>query len=85
MILTASSPQEVANEGLEWHHGVFTYYLLEALRGAADSDGDGRVDVDEVYKYVWNKVVKATNGNQTPMKRASNSAGTVIVGKTIRP
>jgi len=32
-------------------HGVFTYYLAEGLLGKADRDQDGRIDVDEAYRY----------------------------------
>ena len=85
VILTASSGQEVAQEGVEWHHGVFTHYLLEALQGDADFDGDGRVDIDEIYTYVAKKVAAATNGRQTPMKKAPNLTGTVVVGRRMRP
>ena len=85
VILTASSGQEVAQEGPEWHHGVFTHYLLEALRGDADFDGDGRIDIDEIYKYVAKKVAAATNGRQTPTKKAPNLTGTLIMGKRMRP
>jgi len=33
-------------------HGVFTYNLKEALKGKADRDGNGEVDLMEMYKYV---------------------------------
>jgi hypothetical protein len=49
VILTASGGQEVAQESTQTRHGVFTYFLLDGLRGAADSDHDGRIDVDEIY------------------------------------
>jgi hypothetical protein len=36
----------------EFQHGVFTYYLLEALRGEEDLDGNGIITLEEVYHYV---------------------------------
>ena len=38
-------------------HGAFTCFLLEALRGAADTKGDrnGFVDLGELRKYVWSR------------------------------
>jgi serine/threonine protein kinase len=33
-------------------HGLFTYHLLEGIRGAADRDGDGKVGVSELFEYV---------------------------------
>lgn len=41
---------------------VFTQYLTEGLRtGAADIDNDGQIEVEELYEYVYNKVIRHTN------------------------
>ncbi|MCB0211707.1 MAG: caspase family protein [Anaerolineae bacterium] len=40
---------------------VFTLYLVEGLRtGAADSDNDGQIGVEELYEYVCDKVIRHT-------------------------
>jgi len=39
-------------------HGVFTYYLCEALRGGADRDLNGVVTFSEVETYVKSEVVR---------------------------
>jgi serine/threonine protein kinase len=39
-------------EAEELRHGLFTYHLLEGLRGAGDRDGDGLVGVAELFNYV---------------------------------
>lgn len=80
VILTASGSREVARESKEHRHGVFTHFLLEGLRGAADIDRDGHIDVDEIYKYVSQKVSAATRGRQNPMRKSPNLTGTVILG-----
>jgi serine/threonine protein kinase len=36
----------------ELKHGLFTYHLLEGIKGAADRDRDGRVGVAELFNYV---------------------------------
>jgi hypothetical protein len=84
VILTASGSDEVAQESREKGHGVFTYFLLEGLRGAADLDHDGRVDVDEIYKYVSQKVSLATHGHQNPMRKSPNLSGTVVLGGNLQ-
>ncbi|MCP4570819.1 MAG: hypothetical protein GY838_00555 [bacterium] len=38
LVLAASKADQVAQERTSLGHGVFTYYLLEGLRGAADGD-----------------------------------------------
>ncbi len=71
VILSASSANEVSVEQDDLRHGVFTYYLLEGLNGVADTDGDGAVTVDEVYRYVSEKVPRATGQEQHPVKKGS--------------
>lgn len=51
-IVTASGPSEVSLELPDLKHGLFTYHLLEGLRGAADDDRDGIVTLNELYRYV---------------------------------
>ena len=53
--LTASGSQQFATEFDELGHGVFTYALLEALSGKADS-GDNRITVNELKAYLESRV-----------------------------
>ena len=71
VIITASSANEVSVENDRFAHGIFTYFLLEGLRGKADIDGDGIVTVDETYRYVFNKVTHETGQEQHPAKKGS--------------
>lgn len=80
VILTASSVDEVAWEWPELGHGIFTYFLLQGLRGDADDDADGNVDIDELYKFTWRQVSARTGGRQNPVKKAPNLIGTLVVG-----
>jgi uncharacterized caspase-like protein len=78
VIITASAANEVSVEKDELQHGVFSYYLLEGLRGAADSDRDGAVTVDEAYRYVSEKVPRATGQEQHPVKKGSVEGSLVL-------
>jgi uncharacterized caspase-like protein len=78
VILSASAANEVSVEKDEFKHGVFTYYLLEGLNGGADADGDGAVTMDEVYRYVSEKVPRATGQEQHPVKKGSVE-GTLVM------
>jgi hypothetical protein len=69
IILTASGANEVSAEDEKLHHGVFTYFLLEGLRGKADTDKDGVITVDEAYAYVSKQVPQATGQEQHPVKK----------------
>jgi len=71
VIMTASSANEVSAEDEKLQHGVFTFYLLEGLTGAADADKDGLVTVDEAYRYVSTHVPRATGQEQHPVKKGT--------------
>ncbi|MBD5438818.1 MAG: hypothetical protein HDR37_09705 [Treponema sp.] len=53
--LAASSDTQSAMEGYNGH-GVFTYVFLEGIAGAADSDGDGYVTLNELSTFVEREV-----------------------------
>lgn len=81
VVLTASRASEVSEELDRLGHGVFTYYLLEGLRGKADLDADGVITVDEVYGYVSKHVPEATGQNQHPVKKGEVE-GELVLGRT---
>jgi uncharacterized caspase-like protein len=78
VIITASAANEVSVEKDELGHGVFTYYLLEGLRGRADLDQDSMVTVDEAYRYVYDQVPRATAQEQHPVKKGSVEGSLVL-------
>ena len=79
VIITASGANEVSTENDDLKHGVFTYYLLEGLKGSADLDKDGIITVDEAYSYVSTNVPLATDQAQHPVKKGSVE-GQLIMG-----
>lgn len=79
VVLTAGDANEVTVESDDLRHGVFTYYLLEGLRGKADLDGNGIITVDEVYRYVSIKVPQATGQEQHPVRKGE-MIGEIILG-----
>lgn len=78
VIITASSANEVSVEKDELQHGVFTYYLIDGLKGEADTDRDGMVTVDEAYRYVSDKVPQATGQEQHPVRKGSVEGNLVL-------
>ena len=56
--MTAARPTEVSIELPELGHGLFTYYLIEGLKGAADLNRDGIVTLQELYEYLEQQVTK---------------------------
>jgi len=51
-VLFACSGGGFAVEGGRWRHGLFTFVLLEGLRGAADTNEDGVTFVSEMEAYL---------------------------------
>ncbi|HYP09041.1 MAG TPA: caspase family protein [Bryobacteraceae bacterium] len=66
--LLASRPSERSFEDERWGggHGVFTYSVLTALRGAAERERDGFVRVSELIDYVSRVVPQQTDAKQNP-------------------
>jgi uncharacterized caspase-like protein len=81
VIITASSANEISIERDDLQHGVFTYFLLQGLRGSADIDRDGVITVDEAYRYTSDQVIKATGQEQHPVKKGSVE-GWLVLGVT---
>jgi tetratricopeptide (TPR) repeat protein len=67
-VFTASGASQLSLEDAKWGggHGVFTHYLLEALRGAADDDGDEIVTLSEMMHYTVERVRRETQNSQIP-------------------
>jgi len=72
--------------GGEWSGcNLYTHFLLEGLKGAADANGDGTVTLDELNDYLFNKVQEASNRRQTPTSRvAKGEAGVALSGAALR-
>ena len=71
-IITAARSSEVSLELPELGHGLFTHYLLQGLRGAADLDRDGVVALQELYTYLEQQVTQKSRGiggNQHPVMK----------------
>jgi tetratricopeptide (TPR) repeat protein len=72
--LTASRDREQSFESPDWGggHGIFTYYVVRGLEGAADENKDAIITADELAEYVRRNVREASSGRQNPTsERAS--------------
>ena len=69
MVLTASRAGEVSEERDDLQHGVFTFYLLQGLKGGADYNADGIITVDEAYSYVSTHVPQVTAAKPTSREK----------------
>jgi len=73
-ILTSSDVDEVSQESEKWgNHGVFTWAILEGLKGKADLNGDKLITAGELFQYTRANVQKATNFQQNPLTLPGSS------------
>jgi hypothetical protein len=64
---SATTADEFSREGEKWGgHGVFTKFLVEGLKGAADRNKDGKITIAEIDDYVRSNVIDETQGKQRP-------------------
>ena len=70
-VLTSSDVNEVSQESSKWNnHGVFTWAMLEGLKGGADLNGDKFITTGELFQFTRASVQKATNFQQNPARLA---------------
>ena len=55
-VFSATSGAQIASAWPEKKHGLFSYYLMKGLQGAADSDSDKAVSVKELGDYLKSNV-----------------------------
>ncbi len=61
--LSSSSSQEYSQESDEIGSSFFTNAMLTGLRGAADSSGDKKVTLNELYSYAFNETLSKTENS----------------------
>src|SRR5204863_443943 len=61
VFLTSSSASEDSQESDEIKGSFFTHALVSGLLGAADANSDGRVTLDETYRYAYDATLRASS------------------------
>ena len=70
--LASSSADQKSMLWAEKQQSLFAYWLVQALKGHADQDTDGAVDIDELYRYLHRTVSDTAKNHlgreQTPVR-----------------
>jgi len=70
--LASSTAREKSQIWEAKRQSLFSYWLNQGLRGNADENSDGLVDIDELYKYVYRNVTRTAKAHhplpQTPVR-----------------
>lgn len=70
VVVTAANEKQIASLYPEARHGLFTYFFLKGLKGEADLDSDGWIELKELFDYIKPEVTKIAhrmNREQTPV------------------
>jgi uncharacterized caspase-like protein/WD40 repeat protein len=79
VVFSATAANSTAAELPELGHGVFTYSVLEGLRGKADTGGDG-VRLLGLADFIYREVTKITNARQKPFYYISSMENILLAG-----
>ncbi|MGP8247584.1 MAG: caspase domain-containing protein [Bryobacteraceae bacterium] len=77
VILAASRTEESSYESAKYSHGLFTYYLLSALKQQKEAP------LDKIYQWVAAQVAREAEANgwkQHPVFGASDEASPIVLG-----
>lgn len=69
--IASSSASQPSRLDPDHDHSLFTYWLIEGLKGSADSSRDGVVTIDELFGFVHQAVSRRSEslgGRQTPVR-----------------
>ncbi|MBN9022978.1 MAG: caspase family protein, partial [Rhizobiales bacterium] len=78
VVLSASKGRENSVESAELKSGLFTHAVLRAIssdRDTTDLNGNGAIEVSELYRAVRDRVVTLRDGQQTPWLSRSRLVG----------
>lgn len=64
--LHAAHFDQPAAEDDNLENGVYTHFLVEALQGSGDADGDGLVEILEAHGFARDRTLEHTGGMQVP-------------------
>ncbi|NNC07657.1 caspase family protein [Corallococcus exiguus] len=89
VVISASGADEYAQESDALQGSFFTHHLAVGLRGAADASRDGRVTLEEAYRYAYARTLESTlvspGGMQRPTFRMDLSGrGELILSEPQR-
>ena len=71
-VIMSSKPNQTSAETRTLQQGVFSYYLINGLKGAADLNNDKYVTMGELFIYTKKETAQRSNGKQVPVVYGKN-------------
>ncbi|WP_319824703.1 caspase family protein [Thalassovita sp.] len=79
IVFSATAANNTAGERPDLGHGIFTYAMLQGLKGGADKTGEG-VRLLGLADYVYHEVIRLSDHKQEPFYHISQTANFLMAG-----
>jgi hypothetical protein len=81
-VFTASAGDQISSASNDLKHGIFSFYLMKGMEGAADINKDGNITFGEMQQYLSENVQRqALAANRVQVPQLIGDANRVLVGK----
>jgi hypothetical protein len=81
-VISASQADQISSSSPELKHGIFSYYLMRGMEGAADANRDGKITAGEMHQYLTEQVARqAGMMNRQQVPQLKGDANRVLVGR----
>ena len=77
--ITSSASDEPSLEAGQFQGSVFTQHLVAGLRGAADRSGDGRVSLEEAYRFAFERTTEGQSGQHPGFATRLSGYGELVM------
>lgn len=67
VLMMSSKSNEISIESSGLRQGIFSYYLINGLKGGANTNADGIVTVQEAFDYIYANVRQFSGNTQSPV------------------
>jgi uncharacterized caspase-like protein len=81
-VFTASASDQISSASTDLQHGIFSFYLMKGMEGAADINKDGNITFGEMQQYLSENVQRqALAVNRVQVPQLIGDANRVLVGR----
>jgi uncharacterized caspase-like protein len=71
-VILSSKSTQTSQETIALQQGLFSYYLIKGIRGAADINNDKYITAGELFVYTRTRVIERSGGKQVPVIYGQN-------------
>lgn len=81
-VFTASASDQISSASNDLQHGIFSFYLMKGMEGAADINKDGNITLGEMQQYLSENVQRqALVANRVQVPQLIGDPNRVLVGR----